>query len=190
MLIGLLGFVIPAATFAAGGGIYAPIMEAGINFHSGETGKSITGSYEYFMTFRAESRKGIWRPTVAADLVYSRGNASIGAELPSFTMMGAGFLGGVHLFPFPTGQLQPFFGGSGVLAWNFLKLATPPTGIEPQTQGLSLGYEISAGVDLRFGRAEGRALRIHGGLWNVSSSVAGVSGFQLTGFRISLGVTY
>ncbi|HAR41454.1 MAG TPA: hypothetical protein DCS07_02290 [Bdellovibrionales bacterium] len=165
-------------------------MEAGVNFHAGNTGKSITGSNEYFMTFRAESRKGIWRPSIAADLGYAMGQASIGTETPTFTMMGAGFLGGVHLFPFSTGQFQPFFGGSGVLAWNFLKLTAPPTGVEPQTQGLSLGYEISAGVDLRFGRAEGSALRIHGGLWNVSSSVAGVSGFLLTGFRLSLGVTY
>ena len=180
----------PAAFGAGGGGEYAPILETGVNFHSGDTGKSISGSNEYVVTFRAEKRKGMWRPTIAADLGYASGTASVGAESPSFTMMGAGFLGGVHLFPFTTGRFQPFVGGSGILAWNFMKLATPPTGVEPNTQGLSLGYEISAGVDLRLGNVEGNALRIHGGLWSATSSLAGVSGFQLTGFRLSLGVAY
>ncbi|KKW26538.1 MAG: Thermophilic metalloprotease (M29) superfamily, partial [Candidatus Kaiserbacteria bacterium GW2011_GWB1_52_6] len=66
----------------------------------------------------------------------------------------------------------------------------PPTGVEPNTQGLSLGYQVSAGVDLRFGSVEGTALRIHGSLWSVTSTLAGVSSFQLAGFRLALGMSY
>ncbi|OFZ22230.1 MAG: hypothetical protein A2X94_01875 [Bdellovibrionales bacterium GWB1_55_8] len=184
--------LVPSGAFAAGGGggLYAPIVELGANMHTGDSGKSISGAMTYVVTFRAEKRKGMFRPSIAADLGYTSGTASIGAELPGFTMMGAGFLGGIHVFPFTTGRFQPFFGGSGVLAWNFLKLPTPPAGTEPNTQGLSLGYQASAGVDLRFGNLEGQAIRIHGSLWSVSSSLAGVSGFQLAGFRLTLGVSY
>lgn len=186
----VIACVAPFCAQAAGGGVYAPILELGANFHTGDSGKSITGANTYQVTFRAEQRKGMLRPSVAADLGYTSGTASIGADLPAFTMMGAGFLGGVHLFPFTSGRFQPFFGGSGVLAWNFLKLPAPPAGIEPNTQGMSLGYQISAGVDLRFGNIEGRAVRVHGSLWSVNSKLAGISGFQLAGFRLSLGITY
>ncbi len=178
------------SAWGASGGEYAPIIEVGANFHTGDTGKSITGASEYVVSFRAEKRKGRFRPTVAADLGYARGNASIGTHSPAFTMLGAGFLGGVHVFPFTSGRFQPFFGGSGILGWNFLKLPAPPTGVEPNTQAISLGYEISAGVDLRFGNIEGNAIRIHGGMWSASSSLAAVSGFQLTGFRLTFGLSY
>lgn len=179
-----------AQAFARAGGEYAPILQTGINFHTGDTGKSLTGATGYVVTFRAEKRKGIFRPSMAADLNYASGNASIGSDTPTCTLMGLGFLGGVHIFPFTTGRFQPFFGGSGVFSWAFMKLPSPPTGVEPNTQGLAFGYEISAGVDLRLGNVEGNAVRIHGGLWNVTSSLGGVSGFQLTGFRFLLGIAY
>lgn len=185
-----------AGTGAGGGGggggsaSFAPIVLAGVKFYSGDSGKSLSGAMEYIVSFRAEKRKGIIRPTMAVDLGYSLGSASINADTPSFQMMSAGFLGGIHIFPSATGRLQPYLGGSGVLAWNYLRLPSPPSGIEPNTQGLALGYELCAGVDLRFGRIEGSALRIHGSLLTVTANLAGITNFQLTGFRLAVGMTY
>ena len=179
-------------SFARGssGGDYAPVLDLGINFYTGTTGKSLTGSTGYFFNFRAEDSKGFFRPHAAMELSYSGGQASIGSDTPSSTMFGAGFLAGVHLFAFSTGRFQPFVGGNGVFAWNYLKMTSPPSGIEPNTEGLSFGYEASAGVDMRFGSSEGNALRIKSGYWAVTSKLAGMSGFQLSGFRITIGIVY
>lgn len=179
-------------TFAGGGnsGEYAPIIEVGTNFYTGNTGTSITGALGYQATFRAERRKGNFRTTMAADFSYAMGSTTVSESTSDFSLMGVGFLGGIHFFPFLTGRFQPFLGGSGVCSWNFLKLAAPPTNIEPNTQGMAYGYELAAGVDLRFGSSEGNAIRLKGTIWNISSTLAGVSGFQLTGFRLMIGIVY
>jgi len=175
---------------AVAAGEYVPILEVGANWHTGAAGKNIAGTTEYAATFRAEKRGGMFRSSFALDLGYAKGTASVGTDTPSAMVIGVGFLPGFFLFPFPNGNIQPFLGGSGVLGWHFFKMDTPPAGVEANTQGLSLGYEISAGVDLRFGGDNGWGLRLHSGLWSVTSTLAGQSGFQLNGFRLSLGFAY
>ncbi len=175
---------------AKGAGEVAPVAAIGVNFHTGVTGKSLTGALGQYVAFRAEARKGYFRPNAACEVQSSVGKASIGSDTPAATIYGSGFLAGFHVFLFPTGRFQPFFGGNGVFSWHFMKLASPPTGVEPYTQGLSYGYEASAGVDIRMGSQDGTALRIRSGFWSVGSQLAGVSGFQLNGFRFELGLVW
>lgn len=188
----ILLILFSSPSFAKGGGAseFSPVAEIGVNFHTGLTGKSMTGALGQFVTFRAEGRKGFVRMQAASEVQTAVGKASIGAETPSGTLYGSGFLGGVHIFVIPVGRIQPFFGGSGVYAWHYLKITTPPTGVEPQTQTMSFGYEASAGVDIRTGGVEGNAIRIRSGYWNVTGKLGGVSGFQLHGFRIAIGVVW
>ncbi|MGK5088785.1 hypothetical protein WDW86_14605 [Bdellovibrionota bacterium FG-2] len=169
---------------------YAPIVELGTTIHSGVTGKSLTGANGYFMAFRSERRKGLFRPEMAAELQRTSGNVTVGSEAADVTVLGAAFLGGFHCFFFKEGRFQPFVGANAVLGWHSLRMTTPPSGIEPYTQGLSYGFEATAGVDMRFGGFDGTAFRLNTGMWSVSSSLAGVSGFQLGGVRIAVGLVF
>ncbi len=182
----------PSRSWAAkgGGGDYAPILELGMDFHTGTTsGSSLTGANGYDLTFRSEKRSGFFRPSIAADIEFSSGNATITGTPAAYTLYGASFDGGVFIFPFQTGRFQPYFGGSGVLGWDILKMASPPSGVDANSMGLSFGYLISAGVDIRLGSVDGNALRIDTGYWAVSGSLAG-GGFVLNGWRFSLGLVY
>lgn len=165
-------------------------VETGATFHSGEENRSLTGATSFHLGFGAEKRKGLIRPTGSVQFEYGSGLAAVGSDQPSFTLFGTAFAGGLHIFPFKEGRFLPFFGALGVLSWQYLKLPAPPTGVESNTDNLSLGYEFSAGVDLRFGSEDGTAIRLRGGLWNVGSTLAGQSGFQLNGWRMSLGFIF
>lgn len=180
-------FLCPLFARAAGSD-YAPILEAGMHSYSGVQKSSLNGSTGYFMTFRAEKRKGFARPSIAAELQSASGEASIGAYTPSYSMTGAVFLPGTHFFLFPSGRFMPYVGVSVIIGWARMNLGTdPPGSLEPYTQGLSFGYMPGAGVDIRTGRIDGNALRIAMGLYNASAPLAGVS-CSMTGFRLSLGV--
>lgn len=179
-----------AQAAGAGGGLYAPILVAGPHFFAGDAGTSLTGATGYSLIFAAENRKGFFRPNIAAEFQYASGLASIGSASPSCSLFGTAFAPGVHLVPLDVGRFQPFLGGAGLIAWHYMKLPTPPTGTPANSEGLGFGYEITAGVDIRLGSIEGNALRLQGGFWSLSSSLADVSGFQLSGFRFGIGVVY
>lgn len=166
------------------------IFSLGIHMYSGEAKKSATGSSGYLMQFQNERKKGFFRPTFSAELQMATGTASLASATSSFTLYGAGFLGGFNLFFIQEGGFQPFFGACPVLAWNLMKLGSPPTGVDENTQGLAFGYELHAGLDWRPGSADGRAMRIQSTYYQASSTLAKVSGFQLGGFRFSLGFTF
>lgn len=194
-MIGILAFLLsemigPQAYAAGGGGEYAPVLGFGYKFFNGDTGKSITGSPGYVLHFRAEKRRGWLRTFADAEFEYSSGTASVGADAPGFSLFGGGFLGGANVFIFTTGRFQAFFGGAGVLAWHMIKLSPAPSGVEANTQSLSLGYEVRAGVDMRLGGADGNAIRLESGYSAVTSSLGGQSGFQLKGFTFVLGLVY
>jgi hypothetical protein len=165
------------------------IGELGVNFQTGKTGKSLTGSLGYYGSLQAEKKKGILRPNVALELQGASGKLDLDTGSTPYTMYGAAFVGGFHLFFFPVGRVTPFVGGGGVLAWELLKLASPPSGVESNTQSLTYGYEADVGVDIRR-RNDGRSFRIRSGLWSTSASLAGVSGFQLHGIRFSFGLSW
>jgi hypothetical protein len=187
----LLALLAPGLAFSAGGGgEYAPIIGAGLHFYAGDTGKSLTGQSGYFLDLQAEKRKGVIRPSILAELSISSGTASIGTAEPSYSMYGSAFLAGANVFIFTQGRFQPFIGGFGVASWSMLKLSSAPAGVEENTTSLGFGYEIVTGADLRFGSADGRAVRIQGGFWSSTSGLGGVSGFQHSGFRLQLGIVY
>ena len=167
----------------------APIIELGALFHAGTTGKSITGANGYFVSFRSERERTFFRPSVAFKIDYSSGTASVGSASPNFTLFGASFTLGANFFIFGQGKFQPFVGGSGVIGWDLLKLPSPPTGVENNTRNLSFGYEVNAGVDIRTS-SKGNALRVRGAYWAVTSGLAGISGFELNAFQLSLGIVY
>ncbi|NBW82898.1 hypothetical protein EBR21_14200 [bacterium] len=58
------------------------------------------------------------------------------------------------------------------------------------TQGLSFGYEVSAGVDLSSGGA-GKIVRLRSAFTSHSASIGGnTSGVSLSAFILTLGVAY
>ena len=168
----------------------SPVIEIGATLYAGDTGKSITGATGFFVGFRAEKNRGFFRPTIALKIDYATGEASIGADAPRFSLFGADFPVGFNLFFFDDGKFLPFVGASGVIGWNLLRLASPPAGVEPYTKSLAFGYEVNAGGDLRLGSLKGNAFRIRGSYWAVTSTLAGISGFQMNAFQISLGIVY
>jgi hypothetical protein len=183
--LGLQGSLVSAAE-----NVYLPIAETGMTFHTGTAVKSLGGSTGYFLAFRSEKKKGWFRPAVATQFDYGGGTAKINDEEPPYKLYGANFMLGGNLFIFGSSRFQPFIGLNGILAWQYLKLTTPPEDIEANTQGYGYGYELSAGVDIRFGSKDGKALRLRGGYWYLSSRIAGQTGFILNGFRLGLGMSF
>jgi hypothetical protein len=179
------------ALAGSAGGEYAPIVELGLLFHTGTTGTSITGTNGIGLSLSAEKRKKFIRPFGAFEFERASGLASVGDATPSYALYRGGFQGGIHFFPISGGRFDPFIGGGGHLSWATLQLTSPPEGVEPYTNGLAFGYQVSAGVDMRLGgTSDGNAIRIKSGYYSVTSNLAGISGFQLHAFRISIGVAY
>jgi hypothetical protein len=174
----------------AAGGEFAPSFDLGVVLHSGTSGKSLTGVLGYVGSFRAESRKGFFRPYCAFELGSDVGKASVGENEPQATAFHGGFVGGVQLFPFSASKLTPFLGGGGILAWSMMKMGSPPEGVEPNTQSVTFGFEMAAGVDIRGSAGGGNALRLRSSYYFASGSLAGVSGFQLSGFRFTIGMVW
>lgn len=172
---------------AIASGDYSPILELGTNFHSGATGKSLKGGLGYLFAFRSERKKTLLRPTVALEIASDIGKASIGAAEPTATVFTGDFAAGCNFFAFGDTRFAPFFGVHGHIGWALMKMTSPPAGVEPHTQGLAFGYELTAGVDLRGNEG---AFRIRTGMYNVNSTLAGVSGFALSGWRFTLGYAW
>lgn len=170
---------------------YAPIAELGVKFYSATATPSITGSMGYFLNLRAEKRKGFFRPQVAAEIEFSSGLTRLAEDdTPAYSMYGGGFLAGANFFLFQDSQLLPFVGANGILGWNLIKLTGQQESVEANTQGLSFGYEVNAGCDIRTKAGADRAVRLRTSYWQTTSSLAGQTGFILSGWRISLGLVF
>lgn len=169
-----------------GGGGVVSVVEVGANLHTGEKGKSLASTTGYVLCFAAEKKQGMFRPAVTTELVSASGTTTVGSTSSSYNLFGAGFLLGEHIFFFQDGRVLPFFGFNGILMWHQIKLGSPPSGVEPSTQGFSYGYEALAGIDFR-SRMGDTALRVETALSTVLSKLAGISNFQLNAFRVSLG---
>ncbi len=174
----------------AQGGPYAPYALLTPHFFTGLDTGSLAGSLGYSLTIGVQARRGMLRPDFAADFQYSTGTAKLGADQPGYTLYGAAFLGGLKVVPINEGRVQPYLGAAGIVSWHLLKLSPPPTTEVENTDGLAFGYEISAGVDLRLWSRDGKALRIQSAIWSLSGELGGVSGFDMNGFRFSIGVVY
>ncbi|MEN9722432.1 MAG: hypothetical protein RJB38_418, partial [Pseudomonadota bacterium] len=100
--------VSPADAAGLGGSTPAqPALELGYKFFNGPnqaTGSkgNLQGSNGYFLNFRAENRKNIARLHAAAQFEFASGSAPISAAgaSDSYTLYGAAFLPGVHVYPF------------------------------------------------------------------------------------------
>ena len=97
-----------------GSGGYTPVVEAGVAFHTGTSGKSVTGTNGYILNFRSENKKGGWRWLAAFDFEFGKGSAAIGEGSSSFLLLGSAFQTGFQLYPLSSGRFQPFLGTSGV----------------------------------------------------------------------------
>lgn len=178
--------------FAAGGQAASPAIEAGIRMFNGPnvasgTAGNLSGANGYFLNFRAENRKNIFRIHAAAQFEMASGTGGVSAPgaTDAFSMYGAAFLPGFYAYPFQAGRLQPFAGASGLLGWYIMNSA------DIFTQGLSFGFEVSAGVDMQFGGAAGKTLRLRSAFASHSASIGGnTSGVSLSAFLFSLGVAY
>jgi hypothetical protein len=170
-----------------------PIVELGPKFHTGTTGQSLTGNTGYFVGCTAETRGGFVRPNATAEMDYSAGNIPLAGASTPYSLVGISFQAGLRFFLFPAGTLQPFLGGGGILGGQFMKVPAPPAGVQDTTQGVSVGYELDAGVDLRKGGGSssgGWGMRLKGSYFAASSKLAGISGFELNGYRLTLGIMF
>lgn len=181
-----LGF--PPTVFAAND--LVPIVELGTKFHTGPSGTSLTGSRGYSLNLRAEQGSGIFRAQAAASIEYSGGNATIGSDSTNYHLGGMGFHLGGSVFPFPSGGMQPFLIASGIVSAQMLKLVGSSETARALSQSLAFGFEAGAGVDIHFGSDHGTAVRVRACYRSQSATLAGMSGFDLSGFSLVLGVAY
>ncbi|MBU6375745.1 MAG: hypothetical protein KGQ59_07105 [Bdellovibrionales bacterium] len=195
MKIVFIGFLAAAQAHAGdlgGGSPAAPALELGYKIFNGPnvvsgTAGNLQGSKAYLLLFRAENRRNLIRVHAAAQFEYASGTSPITAPTAAdaYTMYGASFLPGFYLYPFRDARMQPFIGASGIAGWYTMKLSNA------YTQSLSFGYEVGAGVDLRFGGGGGRLLRVRSAFTNHSASLGGnTQGVNMNAFLISLGLPY
>lgn len=168
-----------------------PVLEIGTVKFSGTEGKSLRGATGYSVAFRSEADRGRFRSQVAAQFDYSTGQASVSTSDLAYTLYGGNFVPAYSFYFFREGFFQPFFTAGGIVGWDFIQLTDPPTGTEPYTQGFSYGYELSTGVDIRLRRNnDSKALRLKTSFWFVQGQVAGLTGFQLSGFKFAVGLVF
>lgn len=175
----------------AGGTVASPAVELGIRMFNGPnqatgTAGNLSGARGYLLNFRAESRKDIFRLNAAAQFEMASGTAGVTSPSASdaFSMYGAAFLPGFFVYPFSAGRMQPYLGAAGLVGWYIMNLSNV------YTQGLSFGYEVSAGVDLSSGGAS-KIVRLRSAYASHSASVGGnTSGVSLSAFILTLGVAY
>jgi len=167
-----------------------PIIEVGAHFFAGTAEESLTGSRAYPIVFRSEAQRGQLRLSIATEFLFSSGSTSVTSTSTTYTLYGASFNPSYNYFVFREGYFQPFVGVGGIVGWNYFKMTTPPTGVDAYTQGYAYGYELSAGVDIRFSNADSSALRLRAALVSLSSQIAELSPFALGGFRFLVGYVY
>jgi hypothetical protein len=191
-ILGVFFALLPISGWCGTSGTVAsPAVEGGLRMFNGPnvatgTAGNLSGAKGYFLNFRAESRKDMFRLNAAAQFEMASGTAGVTAPSASdaFSMYGAAFLPGFFVYPFQAGRLQPFAGAAGLVGWYIMNLSNA------YTQGLSFGYEVSAGVDLSSGGA-GKIFRLRSAYASHSASLGGnTSGVSLSAFLVSLGVAY
>lgn len=186
-LLVLLFFVSTVSYGASGRAV--PSFELGMIFHSGADNQSLGRGIGFFTVFRAEPKRGFFRPHIGVELDYNTGQASFAGTTSNFTTLGGGFLAGFNLHPFKEGRFLPFIGAEGVASWQYLVLSNPGS-LLSRSSSLFFGFEAVAGADLRFWSIDGRAIRVKTGfLWTIGD-INGMSGFQIQGVRFSLGILF
>jgi hypothetical protein len=175
----------------AGGQAANPALELGYKFFNGPNVASgsqgnLQGSNAFVLNFRAENRKNVIRIHAAAQFEYASGKGPLdGTSASPYTMYGASFLPGFYVYPFQEGRVMPFIGASGIAGWYMMNASSV------YTQSLSFGYEIGAGVDMKFGTGGARTYRVRSAFTNHNASLGGnTSGISLNGFMLGIGVAY
>jgi len=192
LALATLSMIVGEVTAHASGQPANPALELGYKFFNGPNvaagaAGDLQGSKAYVLNFRAENRRNVVRIHAAAQFEYASGTAPISAAnaTDAYTMYGAAFLPGFYVYPFQDGRVTPFIGASGIAGWYMMNLSNV------YSQSLSFGYEIGAGVDLRFGTGNARTWRVRSAFTNHSASLGGnAAGVSLNGFMLSVGMAY
>lgn len=191
LAVATLSLLAGGITAHAGGQPANPALELGYKFFNGPNVASgsqgnLQGSSAYVLNFRAENRSNVVRIHAAAQFEYASGSGPLDAtNKSSYSMYGAAFLPGFYVYPFQDGRVMPFIGASGIAGWYMMNASSV------YTQSLSFGYEIGAGVDMKFGTGNARTYRVRSAFTNHSASLgSNTSGISLNGFMLSLGVAY
>ncbi len=170
---------------------YQSMVAGMVHVYSGKDNQSLSGTMGYSLQFSAEKAKQHFRPVYQANLNMASGTVSLSGGNSSFTLYGGEFMGGLNFFLPTPGAITPYLGASGLLGWSLMKLGTPPTGVDENTQSLLFGYEVRAGMEMRLSsHDDGKALRIQSAYYSASGTLAGVSGLQLNGFRVGMGLSF
>jgi hypothetical protein len=177
-------------TPAFAGGEFAQAIGAGAHFYTGSKTGSLTGSTGYSVNFGAEKSKGFFRPSLSAVLDYSAGTASFSSSsTSSYSLYGAEFLGGFKVFGLDAGVIEPFVGADGAIGSGTLKLPSAVGSTDANTLGFSYGFVLNMGVNIAYTHS-GRAVRLQGQYWYLSSTMGGLTSFNLGGFRFALGLMF
>ncbi|MCC7440921.1 MAG: hypothetical protein IT285_04775 [Bdellovibrionales bacterium] len=167
-----------------------PIVQVGTSFYGGPDRGSLSGMQGFHGLLRALPKRGLLRWTLAVEFDYGTGAVKVSGDDYAADLFGGGVLTGVQFHPFYEGRVLPYLSLEGLLGWHLLRLGGATGSTEPISSGITYGAVISAGADLRLGSLQGNALRLETGAILGWSDLAGVSGFRITGFRISIGIVW
>lgn len=167
-----------------------PIVDLGGTLHTGNETSSMAGGLGGFLSFRTQPKKGILRFSFGGEVAFSSGSAYLGSSRPGAVLLGGGVLTGIHFYPFVASAISPFLGIDGFGGWYLLRLSSSSASLRENTSSIAYGYELSAGFDLRPGSLSRNGLRLRTSYFFGRSTLGEINGFQLDGFRISIGIHF
>lgn len=200
-----LGLVALAAALACGRALAgATVVETGARIHGGEQGKGFQGVMGYFLYIQAGRGKGYVRPNCGVQLGFLSGEASIGAETASATLYSAHVMPGIDFYFAKGGRVRPFLDVHAALGWHSMQADVTSTANLPykSTIGYTYGGFMGAGADFKFGRLSEDSIgaataapsettvRLHSTYSMILGKLAGVAGFQLGAFSLSIGLSF
>ncbi|MBI3541868.1 MAG: hypothetical protein HY075_01150 [Deltaproteobacteria bacterium] len=163
--------------------------ELGARYHTGTKGKSwdkAVGPYAYF---QSEARRGALCPNMGVALELITGNATLPSGGVTGTALTGAIYPGLDVFFTRATKLQPFVDVHGIASWNYVSLSP----VVPATaeKSLALGFGFEAGIGLHYYYHGGsRAYRVHASYMSYTAKVSEQTGFQFTGYGLSLGLAF
>lgn len=164
-------------------------FETGMNYYGSDAGKSLTGSTGYFLQFQTESRKGWARFGYGAALDYSSSKASLPSGEEDATLIAGMVSGGMEFIATKASYVKPFITTHALFGWASLQTGEGDSAAT--SIGLTYGFRISGGAEIRFKRRDdAMGIRISTAYRYLVGSLGGVSGFQLNALQIGLGLVF
>lgn len=156
-----------------------------LNF-TGERENSLSGVQGYGLTVISTPHKDHFRLIYGATLSLVDGRGYIDGTRYGITGYSADAIIGLSIYPITQKvAVRPFLELAGLGGFKYLEIASPPTGFENRSSGLSYGYRLSIGLETSLTQSWGGRLSVD--YSKNAASILNISDYGFDNFGITLG---